>query len=710
MAVEQRLRGWRRQTETVDQFFLQCFEVVDALAVGQPFVKHQPLVDVAAVVLGQQRRRMQIDFRGDTQWCRQVRFPACLQRLHGVVEHLGVERKTDLLHVAALRFAQHLAGAADFQIVHGKVETGAQVFHHLDGLQTFLRAGFQALFAGREQVRIGLVVRSSDAPAQLVQLREAEPVGAVDDDGIGGRHVNAGLDNGRAEQYVESLVIEVAHHLLQFALAQLPVGDGDARLGQQLDQLLEHVLDSFHLVVEVVHLAAPLQFAQHRFAHQAVGITVHEGLDGQPLLRRRGDDGEIAQAFQRHGERARDGRGGEGQHIHLGAQRLQLFLLSHAEAMLFVDDDQAQVLEVHILLDQLVRADDDIDFTLNQALQRFGRFLRTAKARQLGELHRPFGEAVGKILEVLFGKQRGRHQNGHLLAARNGHERGAQGDLRLAEAHIAADQAVHGFAVQHVLLHGLDRGRLIGRFFEGKTRREGLVIAWPDLEGMALASRPLGIKVEQFRRRIAHLGGRAPLGFLPLAAAQTVQGCGFRRRAAVAADEVQLRHRHVELVVVGVFQQHEFRGTVAQIEIEQTLIAADAVVRVHHRIAHLDLGQIAQHAFDGRAGFCVASARLADLGREQFVLGDDGDFFPRQVKARRQRRLGQKKFATVFQKAGVVVTKAGLETVLHQILRQRLAPPQALRRDKDAAIEVGEKCAQLFQWIVSAAVHFQVRQ
>jgi hypothetical protein len=69
------------------------------------------------------------------------------------------------------------------------------------------------------------VVRAADAAAQLVQLRQAELVGAVDDDGVGVRDVDAGFDDGRAQQHVEALPVEVEHHALQLALGHLAVGD-----------------------------------------------------------------------------------------------------------------------------------------------------------------------------------------------------------------------------------------------------------------------------------------------------------------------------------------------------------------------------------------------------------------------------------------------------------------------------------------------------
>ena len=87
-----------------------------------------------------------------------------------------------------LRFAQHLAGAADLEVVHREVEAGAELLHHLDRFEALLRLRRDVAFLGRrQQVGVGLVVRAADAAAQLVQLREAEAVGAVDDDRVGGR-------------------------------------------------------------------------------------------------------------------------------------------------------------------------------------------------------------------------------------------------------------------------------------------------------------------------------------------------------------------------------------------------------------------------------------------------------------------------------------------------------------------------------------------
>ena len=56
------------------------------------------------------------------------------------------------------------------------------------------------------------------------------------------------------------------------------------------------------------------------------------------------------------------------QHVHRLPQALQPLLVLDAEALLLVDDDQAEVLELHVALTQAMRADDDVDAALGQPL------------------------------------------------------------------------------------------------------------------------------------------------------------------------------------------------------------------------------------------------------------------------------------------------------------------------------------------------------
>jgi len=79
--------------------------------------------------------------------------------------------------------------------------------------------------------------------------------------------------------------------------------------------------------------------------------------------------------------------------------------VAHAEAVFLVDHEQAQALELDLVADQRVGADDDVDGTVGQPLERHLHLLGRAKARQLRDLHRPFAEAVDDVLVVLLGQQ-----------------------------------------------------------------------------------------------------------------------------------------------------------------------------------------------------------------------------------------------------------------------------------------------------------------
>ncbi|SVJ66326.1 Uncharacterised protein [Klebsiella pneumoniae] len=207
---------------------------------------------------------------------------------------------------------------------------------------------------------------ATDAAAQLVQLGQAELVGALDEDGVGAGHVDAGLDDGRGHQHVEALVVEVAHHLFQLALVHLSVADADARLRDQFGEVAGALLDGLHFVVQVVHLAAAQQFAEQRFLDHRVLLLHDEGAHRQAARRRRGDDGQVAHAGDGHVQGPRDRRGGEGEDVHFAAQGLELLLLAHPEAVFLVDHDQPQVGELHVFLEQLVGPDEDVDLAFGQ--------------------------------------------------------------------------------------------------------------------------------------------------------------------------------------------------------------------------------------------------------------------------------------------------------------------------------------------------------
>ena len=98
---------------------------------------------------------------------------------------MRVESEADLLNLSALDIAEQFTGAPDLQVVAGECETRSQVLEGIDSFEAFLCVGRYGRLGRCDQIRVSPVVRSSNSTAQLMQLREAEAIGAVDNDGIG---------------------------------------------------------------------------------------------------------------------------------------------------------------------------------------------------------------------------------------------------------------------------------------------------------------------------------------------------------------------------------------------------------------------------------------------------------------------------------------------------------------------------------------------
>ena len=150
--------------------------------------------------------------------------------------------------------------------------------------------------------------------------------------------------------------------------------------------------------------------------------------------------------------------------LRLGAQRVALL---DAEAVLLVDDDQAEVGELDGVLEQRVGADDDAGVAADDVEQRRapgrGR-LRAGEQRDPGaEVGAAEQAALGQRAEhrgdravVLLGEHLGRGEQRGLPAGVDDGEHRPQRDDRLAGADLALQQPVHRVLAGQV---GGDLGR-----------------------------------------------------------------------------------------------------------------------------------------------------------------------------------------------------------------------------------------------------------
>ncbi|MCY1418636.1 hypothetical protein D9M71_341990 [compost metagenome] len=378
--------------------------------------------------------------------------------------------------------------------------------------------------------------------------------------------------------------------------------------------------------------------------------------------------------------------------------------------MLFVDDHQPEVFDLHVVLQQLVRADDDVDLAFGQVRDRRIHFLGRLEAAHHFHAHRPVGKAVAEAVVVLLGEQGGRHQDRHLATAVHRNERGAHCHFGLAEADVAAHQAIHRLGRKHVFAHRFDGGLLVRGFFERETGAEGGVVGLRIGESVAFAGSATCIDVEQLGGHVTHLFGGFALGFLPGLGAQAMQRGQGIVAAGVAGDQVQVGHRHIKLGAFGVFQGEEFSGLAVDFQGRQAQVAADTVVDVHHRRTLAQLGEVLDDGIVVGIGAFFAATALHHALAEQRAFGDEGQGRVIEQQAFVERGDGDRQPFLAGDKVRPAVDGFRSQLQALQQLQQHFAAACGFGGEQHATGELVEEVRQCRQRLGSLGFDGQVRQ
>ncbi len=300
----------------------------------------------------------------------------------------------------------------------------------------------------------------------------------------------------------------------------------------------------------------------------------------------------------------------------------------HAEALFFVDDDEAEVFEDDVFGEEAVGADNDVDAASGEAADVGGLFGFGAEAVEGFDGNGVFAEALADGLGVLLGKDGGGGKEGGLFAAHDALENRADGDLGLAETDVAADEAVGGAGGFEVELGLFDGAELV---FGGGVDEGALELVLPmgvGAEGVADAGVPLGLEAK-------HGGGvfeDRTLGFfhgaLPFAVAEDGERGVALAEADVAADLPGLVEGDVEFAVVGELEGEGGLGRRAGGIVRlQADVAADAVVEVDDEIAGLEFRVVHATARGGGAVAAnpLAAGALASGAAEDLGVAENGE-------------------------------------------------------------------------------------
>ncbi len=554
----------------------------------------------------------------------------------GFFEDAAVEVEADGGDVAGLFGAEEVACAAYFQVAHGDFEAAAEFAVLADGGGAF--AGLaRAHHGGREEeVGVGLLGGAADAATELIEVGEAEAVGAVNKDGVDVGHINAAFDDGGGDEDVGAAVEEVGEGAFDVVFVHAAVGAKHAQAGQEGAEFGADGIERGDAVVKVEDLAAAFEFALDGGADDAFVVGEHVGLDRDAAGGRGLDGGEVARTHEGEVEGAGDGSSTEGEDVYAGEAFFNALFVAHSEALFLVHDEEARAGEEDFGGEDAVGADEEVALAGGAFFEDGAGLCGVLEAA-----HEAYGDGVvahaaGEGVVVLAGEDGGGAEDDDLAAVHDGFEGGADGDFGFAKADVAAEEAVHGAGGFHVAFDVLDGSGLVGSEGIGEGVFKFLLPVGVGGEGVAGVEFAFGLEGEEFGGVVEDGAVGGNFFTFPTGAAEGVEfGAGFAG-TDVTGDEVGLSQGDVEARGVGVFEEEDFFVVgAAKVDGVDAKVAANAVLEVDDVIAFDEFGDVGDAggaAFE--EGLAGGTRGCGDEGAvEDFGVGEEGEFVVGQEEA-----------------------------------------------------------------------------
>ena len=208
--------------------------------------------------------------------------------------------------------------------------------------------------------------------------------------------------------------------------------------------------DSFHPVVDIIHLTATAQLLAYCLRYNAHIMLYNISLNRVSVHRRFLYDRHISDTAHCHVKRPWYRGSRKCQHINTLESFLELFLMSNTKTLFLVYDNKTQVLELNVFLHKPVRAYDKVDSATVKLSYYLLLLLWFSKPRQKLHLHREMLKSFYRRLIMLPCKNSCWHKYSHLLVIEHTLERCTESHLRFAEAHISAEKSVHWGRLFHI--------------------------------------------------------------------------------------------------------------------------------------------------------------------------------------------------------------------------------------------------------------------
>ena len=198
-----------------------------------------------------------------------------------------------------------------------------------------------------------------------------------------------------------------------------------------------------------------------------------------------------------------------------------------------------------------------------------------------------------------------------------------RGDLGLAEADIAADQPVGGHAAGQIGDGVADGPFLVVGLGEREAGAELVEQALGRCQMVGFAQLAGGGDADQLIGHVADALLEPRLAGLPGGATQLVE-LHVALVGAIAAEHLNVLDRHEELVVAVIEQPQTVVRRAADLDGDQGVVAADAVIGVHHQVAGIEGRGVRDDVLGPDLGL---AGRARQAFAEDVGLADDGDIW-----------------------------------------------------------------------------------
>src|SRR5260370_28806538 len=163
--VQQVADRWRRRSVTIFKFCGDIAQLTIRFHAGDALVHPQALIFFGNVLGGNTNVESEVELRLGF-----VGRDFAFHFADGALQHLGIQFEADGFDMTALLAAQQVAGAAEFEVERGNLESGSEIGEFFERGQAAARNRSELNLRGKQEVRVGSAVGSSDPPAELVQL------------------------------------------------------------------------------------------------------------------------------------------------------------------------------------------------------------------------------------------------------------------------------------------------------------------------------------------------------------------------------------------------------------------------------------------------------------------------------------------------------------------------------------------------------------